>query len=169
MTDGIMHNKLYELIKEKTEKLNIQNIKENDEVTLLEKYSEKYFNSGNDVEIFDNKQNLINYIIHTSDISNPGKLFEIYSKWTEFITTEFFNEGDMEKKENLPINFLCDRETTSIPKSQINFINFVVLPNFKLLVKLIPECDKYVENSENNIKKWENILNEEENKKPQNL
>ena len=169
MTDGINHNKLYELIKEKTEKLNIQNIKENDEVTLLEKYSEKYFNSGNDVEIFDNKQNLINYIIHTSDISNPGKIFEIYSKWTEFITTEFFNEGDMEKKENLPINFLCDRETTSIPKSQINFINFVVLPNFKLLVKLIPECDKYVENSESNIKKWENILKEEENKKPQNL
>ena len=75
----------------------------------------------------------------------------------------------MEKKENLPINFLCDRETTSIPKSQINFINFVVLPNFKLLVKLIPECDKYVENSESNIKKWENILKEEENKKPQNL
>ena len=71
----------------------------------------------------------------------------------------------MEKKENLPINFLCDRETTSIPKSQINFINFVVLPNFKLLVKLIPECDKYVENCENNIKKWENIINEEENKK----
>ena len=157
MTDGAMHNKLYGLIKEKTEKLNV----ENDEKILLEKYSEKYFSNGNDVEIFDNKQNLINYIIHTADISNPGKLFEIYSKWTEFITTEFFNEGEMEKKENLPINFLCDRETTSIPKSQINFINFVVLPNFKLLVNLIPECDKYVENCGNNIKKWESIINNE--------
>ena len=163
MTDGANHNKLYALIKEKIENLNFQNNNENEEEekTLLEKYSEKYFSNRNDVEIFDNKQNLIDYIIHTSDISNPGKLFEIYSKWAEFITNEFFNEGDLEKKENLPINFLCDRETTSIPKSQINFINFVVLPNFKLLANLIPECDTFVENCENNVKKWESIINDE--------
>ena len=60
----------------------------------------------------------------------------VYNKWTQYITTEFFNESDLEKKENLLINILCDRNNTNIPKSQIGFI--VVLPNFKLLYSIFP-------------------------------
>ena len=85
----------------------------------------------------------------------------VYNKWTQYITTEFFNEGDLEKKENLPVDFLCDRNNTNIPKSQIGFINFVVLPNFKLLYSIFPQFKIYVDNCENNIRIWNEKLNEE--------
>lgn len=109
---------------------------------------------------FDKQQDFINFIVHTSDISNPAKHFDIYSKWTELITTEFFNQGDMEKSHNLPVSFLCDRATTNIPKSQIGFINSIVWPLFKILSFMVPEVRAYESNLENNCEIWKKQLEE---------
>lgn len=38
----------------------------------------------------------------------------------------------------LEITILCDRKTTNISKSQIGFIDFVVLPYFDALTKILP-------------------------------
>ena len=160
MTDGSKHNQVMKEMENSIEKIKI--FSNQNETKLINRFNEVFYNKIiNQNEIFNIQQNLYNFILHSSDISNPSKVFEIYSKWTDYVTTEFFNEGDLEKLENLPVNFLCDRETTNIPKSQISFINYIVLPDFKLLSTIIPECNIYVKNCEDNINEWNKKLNEE--------
>ena len=43
---------------------------------------------------------------------------------------EFFQQGDMERAQGLPLSPLMDRTTTAFAPSQINFIEFVVAPLF---------------------------------------
>ena len=43
---------------------------------------------------------------------------------------EFFQQGDMERAQGLPLSPLMDRTTTALAPSQINFIEFVVAPLF---------------------------------------
>lgn len=81
---------------------------------------------------------------------------------------EFFNEGDLEKKEGLPVNFLCDREKTYIPKAQIGFIVSIVLPTFKMVEMFAPEIQPYLDNLANNERIWKQKIAEDEKGKKAN-
>jgi hypothetical protein len=67
---------------------------------------------------------------------------------------EFFMQGDLEKQENLPISFLCDRKTTNVAESQPGFLSYIVLPLFKTLQEIMPPLHVMVERAEENKKKW---------------
>ena len=112
-------------------------------------------------KMYDNSQMVLNLLIHTADVSNPGKSFVCYKKWVDLVFGEFFMQGDVEKKMDLPVTILCDRETTSISKSQIGFINFVVKPTFDILLNFIPEVSFYLKNLEINLNLYERKLQEE--------
>ncbi|EKX35891.1 hypothetical protein GUITHDRAFT_79370 [Guillardia theta CCMP2712] len=81
---------------------------------------------------------LMKAVLHVSDISNPAKPRELAISWTERCIEEFFSQGDKEKSLGLPVSPQCNRETTSIPDSQIGFIEFVVLPSFQVLSSALP-------------------------------
>ena len=53
------------------------------------------------------------------------KLPFIYKKCFDLVFLEFFNQGDLEKKKNLNISLVWDRDNTNINKAQIGFINFL--------------------------------------------
>jgi len=111
----------------------------------------------NNLEIdnkFDRQQEILNFLIHSADISNPAKPFNVCKIWTNLVMEEFFIQGDLEKKKGLPVSFLCDRNTTNIPKSQIGFISNIVLPNFKILAILSENCIIFVDNLMINIENW---------------
>ena len=112
---------------------------------------------------FDRQQEVLNFFIHCADISNPAKLPEICHMWTDLVLKEFFAQGDLEKKSNLPISFLCDRSTTNIPKSQIGFINNIVTPCFNLLQQIAPKLKFFMENLKRNSEYWASEL-EKQNK-----
>jgi hypothetical protein len=59
---------------------------------------------------------------------------------------EFWAQGDKEKEMKLPISFLCDRNTTKVPNSQIGFIDGIVLPLAKPLVEILPGLAFMVDN-----------------------
>ena len=105
------------------------------------------------VKLFDKQQNMLNMIIHTADISNPGKPDKVSNEWTKRVYGEFFVQGDMEKKLNIPISNFCDRETTNINKAMIGFISFVVGPTIDTLTNLIPEVYDYTEYCRSNLRK----------------
>ena len=113
---------------------------------------------------FDRQQEVLNYIIHCADISNTAKPFEVCKKWTSLVMEEFFKQGDKEKKEGLPVSFLCDREKTDIPKSQISFISNIIQPCFKVLEMMIPSCSIFCNNLEVNVDMWKRISKEKEKK-----
>jgi hypothetical protein len=50
------------------------------------------------------KDLVMEHIIHASDISNPIRSFEISSLWADRVMKEFWQQGDMEKKLNLPVS-----------------------------------------------------------------
>ena len=119
------------------------------------------FNKIFDVEtakLFDAQQVVLNMCLHTADISNPAKPGKISEAWTQKVYAEFFRQGDTEKKLNIQVSLMCDRETTSINKAMIGFINFVVKPTIDILVNLIPQVSEYEDNIICNLKKYENAL-----------
>lgn len=83
-------------------------------------------------------QDVLNYMIHLADISNPTKVRSLAIYWAECALAEFFAQGDLEREANLPISPLCDREKTNLPASQRDFIKFVVLPSYKVLGRILP-------------------------------
>ena len=58
-------------------------------------------------------------LLHSADVSNPAKPWDIHTRWTARIMEEFFQQGDREKQLSLPPSPLCDRNTTNIPGSQL--------------------------------------------------
>lgn len=106
------------------------------------------------VQVYKRQQTIINIIIHSADISNPTKPLCVYDKWVDLLFQEFFSQGDVEKEKNLPISPLCDRETTSLPKSQIGFINFVVSPTFDELANLLPPIKPYIMQMQDNLNEY---------------
>jgi hypothetical protein len=153
MIDGILatdmanHAKVLSTMKTYTESYNI--VKgENFEKIFQENDKNKSL-----VKLFDKQQDMLNMIIHTADISNPGKPDKISGEWTKRVYGEFFIQGDMEKELNLPISTFCDRNTTNVNKAMIGFISFVVGPTIDTLTNLVPEVYDYTEYCRGNLKK----------------
>ena len=88
---------------------------------------------------FDSRQTLLELVVHSADVSTQVRPFNVACQWTWLLFEEFFDQGDKEKAENLPISFLCDRTTTSISKSQPGFMNFIVVPLFQTISNLMPK------------------------------
>lgn len=103
---------------------------------------------------FDSKQKIIEICLHAADVSTQCRPFEIAHEWTYLLFEEFFNQGDLEKHQNLPVSFLCDRKTTAVAQSQPGFVNFIVAPLFTTLVEVMPSLDYVLEQAKDNASKW---------------
>ena len=116
---------------------------------------------GKNINKNDDYQNFLNLLIHSADISNPTKPFNIYFKWAKLVVNEFYDQGDKEKK--LGMNCTCDRNKVTIYQSQLGFINFIEIPFFSLFAELFPKLKFY--NDQLIINKNKLISMEQEEKK----
>uniref|UniRef100_A0A1I8G599 3',5'-cyclic-nucleotide phosphodiesterase n=1 Tax=Macrostomum lignano TaxID=282301 RepID=A0A1I8G599_9PLAT len=64
------------------------------------------------------KSKVLSMVLHCADISHPGKPWEMHYKWTIALLEEFFRQGDREKKLEIQVSPLCDRNTTLVAQSQ---------------------------------------------------
>ena len=78
---------------------------------------------------------------------------------------EFWRQGDLEIRMNLPVSFLCDRATSEVPKSQIGFITGIIIPTFDVLIDFLPTLNYFRENVYTNIEEWRKIVNQQETEK----
>ena len=132
----------------------------------LKYIKEKHIENLSDKNLEEKHQKYLNLLIHSSDISNPTKLFDIYFEWGKLVVEEFWAQGDKEKKLNLTCS--CDREKVTIYRSQLGFINFIEIPYFSLIAEMNPKLKFFYDNLLNN----KNILltmQEEEREKKLNL
>ena len=67
----------------------------------------------------EHRSEALSLLLHSADVSNPAKPWEVHTQWTARVMEEFFKQGDREKELSLPVSPLCDRDTTNIPESQI--------------------------------------------------
>ena len=118
------------------------------------------FLSGEEKTKFDEQQMMLNYLIHTADLAHNTKKFEISLKWVELLTQEFWKQGDVEKEKKLNISFLCDRNDFDVPQSQVGFIRGFILTTFDILVTMFPSLEFTLDNANNNIKEWQNLVDQ---------
>jgi 3',5'-cyclic-nucleotide phosphodiesterase/cAMP-specific phosphodiesterase 4 len=52
-----------------------------------------------------------------ADLGHVAKEQHLHVLWSNLITEEFFQQGDAEKRLDMPVSLFFDRETTNIPKS----------------------------------------------------
>ena len=110
--------------------------------------------AGSGVLLLDNYNDRIQVLqnmVHCSDLSNPTKPLEIYRVWVERITEEFFLQGDQERAAGLDISPMCDRNNATTEKSQVGFISYIVHPLWETWAELVyPDAQEILTTLENN-------------------
>ncbi|XP_068105100.1 high affinity cAMP-specific and IBMX-insensitive 3',5'-cyclic phosphodiesterase 8B isoform X4 [Hyperolius riggenbachi] len=70
-------------------------------------------------------------LIKCADVANPCRPLELCIEWAGRISEEYFAQTDEEKRQGMPVVMpVFDRNTCSIPKSQISFIDYFITDMF---------------------------------------
>lgn len=97
-------------------------------------------------------------LIHAADISNPAKQWNISKEWSDRVLKEFFQQGDREKQEGLPVTMNCDRDTVFQDELSLNFCDFIVAPFFYALSMLLPKLHPICLEIQVNRDRWNRQL-----------
>ncbi|XP_037340792.2 high affinity cAMP-specific and IBMX-insensitive 3',5'-cyclic phosphodiesterase 8B isoform X2 [Pungitius pungitius] len=70
-------------------------------------------------------------LIKCADVANPCRPLQLCVEWAGRISEEYFAQTDEEKAQGLPVVMpVFDRNTCSVPKSQISFIDYFITDMF---------------------------------------
>ncbi|CAJ1029445.1 putative 3'5'-cyclic nucleotide phosphodiesterase [Leishmania shawi] len=89
-----------------------------------------------------------------ADISNCGRPLDIYLRWGEKVSDEFYQQGDRERNLGLDCSPFMDRLHPSLAKSQIAFMNYIITPFFEQVADLLPDMRFAVGLVEENKAYW---------------
>ncbi|XP_071464679.1 high affinity cAMP-specific and IBMX-insensitive 3',5'-cyclic phosphodiesterase 8A isoform X2 [Marmota flaviventris] len=96
-------------------------------------------------------------LIKCADVSNPCRPLEHCIEWAARISEEYFSQTDEEKQQNLPVVMpVFDRNTCSIPKSQISFIDYFITDMFDAWDAFVDLPD-LMQHLDNNFKYWKGL------------
>merc|ERR1711972_194904 len=86
--------------------------------------------------------------IKAGDIGHSALPWDLHTRWSVLVMKEFFLQGDEERRLNLPMGALCDRNMINdVGKSQKGFLDFVCAPLFEELSKF--EAPNYDDDNPN--------------------
>lgn len=105
----------------------------------------------------DTKLLVMDCIMHSADVSNPCRTWEVTQAWAMCVLEEFFAQGDQEKMLGVPVQFLNDRDKLNRPNSQIGFLEFMIAPFFAAQIRLWPKLYEFGDHLATNIGHWEEI------------
>lgn len=114
--------------------------------------------SAKEKEVFNTPQNkglLLKCLLHSADVSNPCRPWDVTEPWADRCLQEFFEQGGQEKQLGVPVGFLNDRDKVNRPNSQIAFIEFMIAPLFAGAVRLWPDMSSYGDCLSSNVSQWE--------------
>merc|ERR1719204_2314994 len=77
--------------------------------------------------------------VHSADIANVTKEYDVCTKWVQMVMNEFFRPGNQEKKLGMEPSPLCDEQRVFIPSTQVGFIQFIVAPWFNVWQEICPD------------------------------
>jgi len=102
----------------------------------------------------DDQRLALSMAIKMADISNCGRPEHIYLKWTNKLFEEFFLQGDIERNLGNPVSPFMDRYVPSMAKSQVAFMNYIVIPLFESIAEYLPDMHFTVDHCESNKNYW---------------
>jgi hypothetical protein len=137
----------------------------NKHITIEAGNGHAMIDASNDKEMFQSQQHLLDFLIHSADLSTPTRPFDTLKRWTYELFDEFFDQGDIEKANSMPASFLCDRETTVVCKEQPGFLNFIVLPIWEMVAIIMPPMEVAKNRAQENVVMWQNYEETDEDRK----
>uniref|UniRef100_A0A1B6E622 Phosphodiesterase n=1 Tax=Clastoptera arizonana TaxID=38151 RepID=A0A1B6E622_9HEMI len=117
--------------------------------------------AGSGVLLLDNytdRIQVLENLVHCADLSNPTKPLPLYKRWVGLLMEEFFQQGDKEREANLDISPMCDRHNSTIEKSQVGFIDYIVHPLWETWADLVhPDAQDILDMLEEN-RDWYQVM-----------
>ncbi|XP_078540874.1 high affinity cAMP-specific and IBMX-insensitive 3',5'-cyclic phosphodiesterase 8A isoform X1 [Lissotriton helveticus] len=96
-------------------------------------------------------------LIKCADISNPCRALPQCIEWAGRISEEYFAQTEEEKRQGLPVVMpVFDRNTCSIPKSQISFIDYFITDMFDAW-DAFADLPNIMQHLDNNFKYWKGL------------
>jgi hypothetical protein len=103
-------------------------------------------------------------MLKCADVSHPCRTLHVHQDWSERISREFYAQGDREVDLGLPVSPLCDRKAHNLARSQLGFVNFVVLPAFSALTSFC-QVETWMNGLRANLAHWTALADEVEGEK----
>jgi len=101
-----------------------------------------------------NMQLITNALLHTADVNNPMKPWDLAYRIAYLCIDEFFAQGDLEKAAGIPVQMLNDRDKVNRPNSQVGFIEFFIAPMTEPMLSIFPQLHDLADHLGANIKHW---------------
>nr|KAF6355708.1 hypothetical protein mMyoMyo1_014939 [Myotis myotis] len=96
-------------------------------------------------------------MIKCADVANPCRPLDLCIEWAGRISEEYFAQTDEEKRQGLPVVMpVFDRNTCSIPKSQISFIDYFITDMFDAW-DAFAHLPALMQHLANNYKHWKTL------------
>lgn len=92
----------------------------------------------------DHRETLVVMLVKCSDISNEARPPNVSEPWLDCLLEEYFQQSDREKLEGLPVAPFMDRDKVTKPSAQVGFIEFVMLPMFNSISRVLPDLKQTV-------------------------
>ena len=72
-----------------------------------------------DAESSDDAVVILSMVMKMADVGHLMASWPVHMKWVEGLTEEFFSQGDDEKRTDMPVSFLMDRDRPGVSSSQV--------------------------------------------------
>lgn len=118
-------------------------------ITDFEKYCGNYEWSNQS-----HRNQFLVVLMKAADISNEARPFAVSKMWADALMKEYFAQSDLEKAKQLPVTPFMDPDKVKVPQTQVNFIDSFLLPTFRLLHKILPEFQPFVDGILENRRQW---------------
>ncbi|XP_036318246.1 cAMP-specific 3',5'-cyclic phosphodiesterase-like isoform X3 [Rhagoletis pomonella] len=118
--------------------------------------------AGSGVLLLDNytdRIQVLENLVHCADLSNPTKPLPLYKRWVSLLMEEFFLQGDKERESGMDISPMCDRHNSTIEKSQVGFIDYIVHPLWETWADLVhPDAQDILDTLEENRDYYQSMI-----------
>jgi len=107
--------------------------------------------------LLESRKLLVKLILHFSDISNCMKPFRICRIWAWQVCEEMFMQGDAERRLNIQVQALNDRERVNRAFSQVGFIEFLVSPLAFTAAQVLSPIAHFTDQMVQNAETWHQL------------
>ncbi|CAG7700563.1 unnamed protein product [Allacma fusca] len=93
-----------------------------------------------------------------ADLCASAKPWEVQAETVRVIFEEFYEQGDLEKKQGrTPIPMMDRDKAHQLPSSQVGFLSVICISCYDLLSQVVPPSEPLLEGCRKNLIKWKHV------------
>ncbi|KAJ8262122.1 hypothetical protein GJAV_G00162480 [Gymnothorax javanicus] len=114
----------------------------------------------------DHRELLRSMLMTACDVSAITKPWPVQRRIAELVATEFFEQGDKERRElnTEPIDLMNREKSNKIPSMQVSFIDAICTELYETLTNISESCSPLLEGCRKNRQNWKVLAEQEEEK-----